>query len=157
TLGSPRSVAVDASGNVYIADTLGGTNAPPAATGGSIRLLAGGMGTVTVTVQPFAAIAPGRGAVFSAGVPAGVRDKTGQAIVLALSNVTDSAAAARKSSYVLSTTFGRRVHRIAIKRVTYDAATKTVRIFPAVKLGACRKPMVYELIIRGQSPAPVTL
>ena len=108
TLGSPRSVAVDASGNVYIADTLGGTNSPPAATGGSIRLLAGGMGTVTVTVQPFAAIAAGRGAVFSAGVPTGVGNKTGQAIVLTLSNVTNSAAAATKSSYVLTTTIGRR-------------------------------------------------
>src|SRR6185437_12405077 len=35
---SPRSVVVDASGNVFIADTLGGPN-PQGATGGSIRFV----------------------------------------------------------------------------------------------------------------------
>src|SRR5262249_42729351 len=148
TLGSPRSVVVDASGNVFIADTFGGPN-PQGATGGSIRMVGGGAGTVSVTVEPFAEIAPGNTRVFMMGVPTGVGRRKAQAIVLALGNVTNARAAALRSSYFLSTPPGGagKVRRIRINRVRFDAATDVVRIFPKTQLKANK---TYRLIIGGQ-------
>ena len=69
-LSSPRSVAVDASGNVFIADTLGPLP-PPGMGGGQIRMVAGGSGTASVTVAPFVAVPAGSPAVFTGNVPTG--------------------------------------------------------------------------------------
>jgi sugar lactone lactonase YvrE len=154
TLGSPRSVAVDASGNVYIADTLGGTN--PQGTGGSIRLLAAGAGTASVTVEPFASIAPGNTRVFMMGVPTGVGRRTAQGIVLALANITNANSARLASNYFLSTppNGAGKVKKIRLNRVAFDAANNIVRIFPRTRLNAHK---TYRLIIYGQPVGPVTL
>jgi sugar lactone lactonase YvrE len=155
TLGSPRSVVVDASGNVFIADTLGGPN-PQGATGGSIRLVAGGSSTASVAVEPFASIAPGFTTVIANRVPTGLHNKKAQGIVLALAKVTNPAAARLRSSYLLSTPPNRagKVKHIRINRVTFDTTTDVVRIFPRTRLNAHK---TYRLIIVGQSARPVTL
>ena len=84
-LSSPRSIAVDAAGNVYIADTLGN----------EIRMVAAGTATASVTVEPFAAIAPGNTTVVPrwACRPASERQKA-QAIVLALADIANPSTAA---------------------------------------------------------------
>jgi sugar lactone lactonase YvrE len=145
-LSSPRSIAVDASGNLFIADTLGN----------EIRMVASGTGTVSVTVEPFASIAPGNTRVFMMGVPTGVGHRKAQGIVLALSDITDPSAAALTSNYFLSTPPNRagKVKRIRINRVVFDAATGVVRIFPRTLLNAHK---TYRLIISGQPIGPVTL
>ncbi len=153
-LSSPRSVAVDAFGDLFIADTLG-----PSANqngGGTIRMVAAGAGTASVTVEPFAAIAPGNTRVFMNGVPTGVGRRKGQAIVLGLAKIVNTSAAALRSSYILSTPPNRagKVKKIGINRVTFDPATDVVRIFPKTTLNA-RK--TYRLIILGQPVGPVTL
>jgi sugar lactone lactonase YvrE len=153
-LSSPRSVAVDASGNLFIADTLG-----PSANvngGGSIRMVAAGAGTASVTVEPFASIAPGNTRVFMMGVPTGVGRRKAQGIVLAFANIANASSAALRSSYFLSTPPNRagKVKKIGIHRVTYDAANNIVRIFPKTTLNAHK---TYRLIILGQPVSPVTL
>jgi trimeric autotransporter adhesin len=153
-LSSPRSVAVDASGNLFIADTLG-----PSASmsgGGSIRMVAAGTGTASVTVEPFAAIAPGNTRVIIRGVPTGVGRRKAQAIVLALADIANASTAALRSSYFLSTPPNRagRIKNIGIYRVTFDTASNVVRIFPKTLLNAQK---TYRLIIFGQPVGPVTL
>jgi Bacterial Ig-like domain (group 3) len=145
-LASPRSVAVDAAGDVFIADTLGN----------EIRMVAGGQSTATVTVTPFAAIAPGRTTVFSTGVPTGVGRRTAQGIVLALPSTTNAAAASLASNYVLSTPPNRagKVKRIRLNRVRFDATTDVVSLFPRTRLSAHG---TYQLVIRGQAVGPVTI
>ncbi len=152
---SPRSVVVDPSGNVFIADTLGGPN-PQGSTGGSIRMVAAGAGTASVTVEPFASIAPGFTTVFANGVPTGVGRHRSQGIVLAFAKIANANTAALRSSYVLSTPPNRagRVKHIGIHRVTYDAANNVVRIFPKKRLGPRQ---TYRLIILAQPVGPVTL
>jgi sugar lactone lactonase YvrE len=156
TLGSPRSVAVDANGNVYIADPLIGLNPPPAPSGGSIRLVGGGTGTVSVTVEPFASIAPGYTTVFANNVPTGVGHKRSQGIVLQLFDDANATQAALRSNYVLSTppNRGGKVKHLGIHRITYNAATNVVSIFPKMRLNARQ---TYRLIILGQPVGPVTL
>ena len=84
TLSSPRSVAVDAAGNLIIADTLGN----------QIRLVAGGSATASVTVTPFVSIPAGNATVIVSNVPmCGGRT---QAIVLSLADTVDASAASRK-------------------------------------------------------------
>ena len=145
-LSSPRSVAVDADGNLYIADTLGN----------QIRLVAGGAATASVTIVPFAAIPAGRTTVFSMGVPTGVGKKTNQGIVLALPDFTNAGAAANRTNYILSTApnVQGKVKRIAVRRVAYDASTHVVRIFPSARLTAKK---TYQLVVRGQPNLTVTL
>jgi sugar lactone lactonase YvrE len=145
-LSSPRSIAVDAAGNLYIADTLGN----------EIRMVAAGTATASVTVEPFASIAPGNTRVFLSGVPTGVGRQKAQAIVLALADVANPSKAALASSYFLSTPPNRRgkVTRIKVRRVTFLTATNVVRIFPATTLSARN---TYRLIISGQPVGPVTL
>jgi sugar lactone lactonase YvrE len=153
-LSSPRSVAVDASGNLFIADTLGPSL--NVSGGGSIRMVAAGSGTVSVTVEPFAAIAPGNTRVFMMGVPTGLGRRKAQGIVLALANIANPSAAALRSNYFLSTppNPAGKVKKIGIHRITYDAATHVVRIFPRATLNAHK---TYRLIILGQPVGPVTL
>ena len=55
-------------------------------------MVAAGTGTASVTVEPFAAIAPGYTTVFTMGVPTGVRHQTAQGIVLALPAFTNASA-----------------------------------------------------------------
>ena len=61
TLSSPRSIAVDTSGNVYIADALGN----------QVRMVAFGSSSASVTVGSFATVQPGRTATFAPDVPTG--------------------------------------------------------------------------------------
>jgi sugar lactone lactonase YvrE len=145
-LSSPRSIAVDASGNLFIADTLGN----------EVRMVAAGMGTASVSVEPFASIAPGNSRVFMMGVPTGVGHKKAQGIVLALSRITNPSSAALASNYILSLLPNRagKVKRFGIHRVAFDAATNVVRIFPRTALSA---KDTYRLIILGQPVSPVTL
>ena len=146
TLSSPRSVAVDASGNVYIADTLGN----------QIRMVAGGESAVSVTVTPFAAIPAGRTTVFSMGVPTGVGQRTNQGIVLGLPSITNATAASLRSNYVLSSppNSAGKVKKIGIRRVKFDAATDVVSIFPMARLKGAK---TYQIVIRGQSVGSVTV
>jgi hypothetical protein len=145
-LSSPRSVAVDAAGDVFIADTLGN----------EIRMVVGGQGTAAVTVTPFAAIAPGRTTVFSTGVPTGVGKKTAQGIVLALNAVTNTTAASREANYILTTLPNRagKVKRINLNRVRFVATTDVVSLFPRTRLSAHG---TYQLVIRGQAVGRVTI
>jgi sugar lactone lactonase YvrE len=145
-LSSPRSIAVDAAGNLYIADTLGN----------EIRMVAAGTGTASVTVEPFAAIAPGDARVFMMNVPTGVGNRKAQAIVLALGDIVNASTANLISSYVLSTPPNRagKVKRIKVRRVTFNTATDVVRIFPETTLNA---RSTYRLIISRQPVGPVTL
>ena len=156
TLGSPRSVAVDANGDVYIADTLGGVPNAQGNTGGSIRLVGGGTGTVSVTVEPFASIAPGYTTVFANKVPTGVGHHKSQGIVLQLAAITNASAAALRSNYILLTppNRGGKVKHIGVHRITYNVATNVVSIFPKTTLNAHK---TYRLIILGQPVGPVTL
>ncbi len=145
-LSSPRSVAVDASGNLYIADALGN----------EIRMVAAGTGTASVTVEPFAAIAPGYTRVFMLGVPTGVRRQTAQGIILALPSFTNASQAALTSNYFLSTppNAAGKVRRIHLNRVRFDPTDDLVRIFPKQRLNANK---TYRLIIYSQPGGPVTL
>ncbi len=145
-LGSPRSVAVDANGNLYIANTLGN----------QISMVAGGTSTTKVTVTPFAAIPAGRTTVFSMGVPTGVGNRTNQGIVLTLPTFTNASAASLRSNYTLETApnAAGRFKRLTVRRIAFDAATDVIRIFPAARLNARQ---TYQLIIRGQSTGAVTL
>ncbi len=144
TLSSPRSVAVDAGGQVYIADTLGN----------QIRLVAGGSGTASMTIIPFAAIPAGNTTVFSMGVPTGVGNRTNQGIVLTLPTFTNAAKASERINYSLTTTpdVEGRVKVIPVRRVAYDASTHVVRIFPSKRLNAKK---TYQLLIGGQSTGVV--
>jgi hypothetical protein len=151
----PRGLpAVDANRNVYIADTLGTQNPQDTSGGGAIRLVGGGTGTVTV--EPFASIAPGNTRVFMMGEPTGVGRRKAQGIDLALADIANASTAALRSSYALSTPPNRagKVKKIGINRVTFDSANNIVRIFPKTTLNA---PKTYRLIILGQSVSPVTL
>ncbi len=145
-LASPRSVAVDAAGDVFIADTLGN----------EIRMVASGRSTASVTVAPFAAIAPGRTTVFSTGVPTGVGNRTAQGIVLALPAVTNTTAASLGSNYILTTLPNRagKVKAIRLNRVRFDATTDAVSLFPRTRLSAHG---TYQLAIRGQAVGTVTI
>ena len=95
-------------------------------------MVAGGTGTASVTVEPFAAIAPGNTTVFVKGVPTGVGRHKAQGIVLALADITNATAAALRSNYFLSTPPNRagKVKKIGIHRVTYDAASNVVQHIP---------------------------
>ena len=141
TLSSPRSVEVDATGNVFVADTLGN----------QIRMVARGTGTTSVTIAPFAGIAPGFTTIISNGVPTGVGRHKAQGIVLVLNRVTNPSAARLASSYRLSTPPNRAGHvkRIKIRRVTFDSTTDVVRLFPAKRL---QPRKTYQLVIMGQGP-----
>jgi hypothetical protein len=90
------------------------------------------------------------------GVPTGVGRRKAQAIVLALANNANARTAALRSSYLLSTPPNRagRVKKIGISRVTFDATSNVVRIFPQTALNANK---TYRLIIRDQPVGPVTL
>jgi hypothetical protein len=116
----------------------------------------GGAGTASVTVAPFASIAPGNTRVFMMGVPTGQGHRKAQGIVLALADVTSTSAAALRSNYLLSTppNPAGKVKNIGINRVTFDASTDVVRLFPKTTLNAHK---TYRLIIGGQSVGPVTL
>jgi sugar lactone lactonase YvrE len=146
TLSSPRSVVVDASGNLFIADTLGN----------QIRMVAAGASTVSVTVAPFTTTGTGYTTVFANNVPTGVGHHTSQGIVLALPSFTIPAAAALRSNYELSTppNRGGKVKKIGIRRVTFNTSTDVVSLFPSTRLNA-RK--TYRIIIMGQPVGPVTV
>jgi hypothetical protein len=118
--------------------------------------VAAGTGTASVTVQPFATIAPGNTRVILRGVPTGVGRRKAQAIVLALADNANASTAALRSSYFLSTppNHAGRVKKIGISRVTFDTSSNVVRIFPKTPLNANK---TYRLIIRGQPVGPVTL
>ena len=141
-LSSPRAIAVDASGNVYIADTLGN----------EIRMVAFGSPSASITVEPFATLQPGRIAVFAPGVPTGT-GTSAQAINLGLADTVNVAAILNKANFSLSTAPGvnGRVKKIAIRRVTFTASDRTLSVFPASKLVIGHPLRTYRLIIRGQS------
>jgi sugar lactone lactonase YvrE len=149
TLSSPRSVAVDASGNVYIADALGN----------QIRMVAFGQASASVTVVPFVSIPEGRTSVFSGNVPTGNGSKTAQGIVLALPDITNPIAAANRANYSLTTTPNHRgeVRKIGVRRVVYNSSTHVLSIFPRLRLLVGRPPKTYELIIRGQPSGTLTI
>ena len=144
TLSSPRSVALDASGNLLIADTLGN----------QIRMLAGGSATASVTVAPFVSIAPGNSTVVVGNVPmCGGRT---QAIELSLASTVDAGAASRKRDYAVTTTPNARgkVKNLGIRRVRFNTSTDVVRIFAGTRLKAGKN---YQLIIRGQPFGTLTV
>lgn len=147
-------MAVDATGNLFIADTYGPSSSVSG--GGSVRMVAAGTGTTTVTVEPFASIAPGYTSVISPSVPTGYRNRHAEAIVLALASSTDASAAARPGNYLLTTAPNRegRVVKIRFHRVNFDPATNIVSIFPNFHLNPHR---TYRLIIGGQPIGPVAL
>ena len=70
--------------------------------------------------------------------------------------ITNASAAALRSNYVLSTppNRGGKVKHIGIHRITYNASTHVVSIFPKTRLGP-HAP--YRLIILGQPVGPVTV
>ncbi len=145
TLSSPRAIAVDASGNVYIADALGN----------QVRMVAAGAPSASVTVKPFAIKQIGRISVFAPGVPTGT-GTTAQAINLSLAAAVNIGAIRNKANYSLSTAPGvnGRVKKIAIRRVVFTASDRSVSIFPASKLQIGK---TYRLIIRGQSFSSLTI
>ena len=144
-LSSPRAIAVDASGNVYIADALGN----------EVRMVAVGSPSASVTVKPFAIKQIGRISLFAPGVPTGT-GTTAQAINLSLAETVNIAAIKNKANYSLSTAPGvnGRVKKIAIRRVVFTASDRSVSIFPASKLQIGK---TYRLIIRGQSSSTLTI
>jgi streptogramin lyase len=146
TLSSPRSVALDSSGNLLIADTFGN----------QIRLVGGGLGTANVTVVPFVSVPVGNVSVFRGDVPTGVGRNTAQAIVLSLPDFTNAAAASLVSNYSLTSLPNAhgRVTNFGVRRVSYNASTHVVTLFTHSRLGA---KGTYRLVIRGQSVGPVTV
>jgi sugar lactone lactonase YvrE len=139
-LSSPRAIAVDASGNVFIADTLGS----------EVRMVAFGSPSASVTVVPFATKQIGRISVFAPGVPTGT-GTTAQAINLSLAPTVNVAAIENKANFSLSTAAGK---KIAIRRVVFTASDRSVSIFPRSKLQIGK---TYRLIIRGQSSGNITI
>ena len=124
-ISSPRAIAVDASGNVYIADTLGN----------EVRMVAFGSPSASVTVRPFATRQPGGVSVFTPFVPTGTGTHA-QAINLTLAETVNVAAIENKANYLTLDGVWRngRVKKIAIRRVTFKASNRTVSIFPGSKL-----------------------
>jgi hypothetical protein len=145
TLSSPRSVALDAAGDLLIADTLGN----------QIRLVGGGGASVAVTVAPFVTVPAGNMAVFSPNVPTG-SGTTAQGIVLSLAATADPNVAANQINYILATTPNKngKVTLIRIRKVVYDSSTLVLKIFPRSRLSPSRS---YQLVIRGQSARPITV
>ena len=150
TLSSPRSLAVDAFGDVFIADTLGN----------QIRMVAmsGTTGTASVTVVPFVSIAPGRTATFAPSVPTGT-GTTAQAIVLSVPDTTNPVTAVNKFNYVLTTVPNKRGRftNLGIRRVVYDAPSHLLKVFPRSRLVIGSPVRSYRLIIHGQSIGPLTV
>jgi hypothetical protein len=146
TLSSPRSLAVDAAGDVFIADALGN----------QIRMVGFGATSASVTVAPFVSVPPGRTSVWSNGVPTGIRHRTAQGIVLELADIANASAAADRSDYALTTTPNRRgrVRSIRISRVVYQPTTRVLDIFPRTKLVNAG---TYELTIGGQPVGTLTI
>ena len=139
-LSSPRSIAVDASGNLYIADTLGN----------EIRMVAAGIGTASVTVTPFASIAPGYNTVYAnkrayrCRSPEGPGDRSRPR-----QRHQSDYGLAGKSSYVLSTPANRgKFKMIGIHRVNFDATTDVVSIFPSTALNATQDLSAHHLMVR---------
>ena len=144
TLSSPRSIALDAAGNLIIADTLGN----------QIRLVAGGSAAASVTVVPFVSIAPGNTTVFVPNVPmCGGRT---QAIELSLADTANASAASRKRNYAVTTTPNARgrVSNFGVRMVRYNPSTHLLYVFPATRLSAGK---TYQLIIRGQPFGTLTV
>jgi hypothetical protein len=150
SLSSPRAIAVDTAGNVYIADALGS----------EVRMVAFGSPAASVTVGPFAAIQPGRTATFAPNVPTGT-GAIAQAtnVDLSIAATVNVAAIKKKANFSLSTAPGinGRVKKIAVRRVAYDSATHFLSIFPATKLVIGNPLRTYRLIIRGQAFGTLTI
>jgi sugar lactone lactonase YvrE len=148
TLSSPRSVAVDAFGDVFIADALGN----------QVRMVAFGAPTAAVTVTPFVSMQAGRTAIFAPNVPTGTGG-TAQAIVLSVADTAIAAATANKFNYSLTTlpNVNGKVKKIGVRKVVYKAANHELRIFPGSKLLIGNPVKSYRLIIRGQPFGTLTV
>ncbi len=148
TLSSPRSIAVDTSGNVYIADALGN----------QVRMVAFGSASVSVTVGQFATIQSGRTATFSPTVPTGTGG-VAQAINLSVPASVNAAAIQNKANFSLSTAPGvnGKVKKIAIRKVVFNASRLSLSVFPGSKLVIGNPLRTYRLIIRGQSFGTLTI
>ncbi len=148
TLSSPRSVAVDTSGNVYIADALGN----------QVRMVAFGSSSASVTVGQFATIQPGRTAMFAPDVPTGTGG-VAQAINLSLAASVNVSAIQKKANFSLSTAPGAngKVKKIAIRKVIFTASGLKLSVFPGSKLVIGNPLRTYRLIIRGQSFGTLTI
>jgi hypothetical protein len=144
TLSSPRSVALDAAGNLIIADTLGN----------QIRMLAGGSATASVNVAPFVSIAPGNTTVFMLNVP--MCGGRAQSIELSLAATVNASAASRKRNYAVTTTPNARgrVKNLGVRMVKYNASTRLLHVFPRSRLSGAK---TYQLIIRGQPFGALTV
>jgi DNA-binding beta-propeller fold protein YncE len=144
TLSSPRAVAVDANGDVFIADTLGN----------QVRMVAGGTSTVNVTVIPFATVPSGSTTVFSANVP--MCGGTRQGIVLSIADTAVAKPLTKKANYTLRTepNANGRSKNLGVSYVKFIASTDTLRVFSHSRL---KVGTTYELIIRGQPIGTVTI
>ncbi len=149
TLSSPRSVAVDAAGDVFIADTLGN----------QVRMVAAGTGITPVTVAPFVAVPAGNSSVFLPNVPTGFRRVTAQGIVLSFAGTANAMKAANRFNYRLTTTPNARgrVTNVGVRRVLYNPTDNVVSIFPSRRLLIGNPEKTYELTIFGQLSFPLTV
>jgi sugar lactone lactonase YvrE len=147
TLSSPRSIAVDTSGNVYIADALGN----------QIRMVAFGSASASVTVAAFATKQPSRSALFSPTVPTGTGG-VAQAVNLTVSNNVNVGAIVNKGNYSLALVGKNgRATKIKIRRVLYTGSALSLSVFPGSKLLIGNPLRTYRLIIRGQAFGTLTI
>ena len=120
-------------------------------------MVAGGAGTASVTVEPFAAIAPGYTTVFAnkrADRRRSPQDARGLSSHLAdITNASGGRAAVQLCPVDAAQSRGES-QGIGVNRVTFDAATHVVRIFPGTRLEREHRPTGSSS--RGQPVGPVT-